>query len=270
VVDSSTTSRARGADGTINVLRRGPAAVVEISNPSRLNALSWPMATSLDEKIRDLGLDEECRAIVLCGAGSSFCSGFDLASEDLGTDTAHKATLRQDAFNKIVLAVREVSVPVIAVVSGKAAGGGMALALAADIRIVERDAQFIPSFVRLGLTGEMGITYLLPRIVGWDRAAEILLTGRAIDATEAARIGMATEVVETGTGMIAASELIGSIARLTAGSTRQTKTLLNMSLDAHSLRHQIDHEGRTQLYLSQSSEFKDAVASFVTRRPAAD
>jgi enoyl-CoA hydratase len=253
--------------GEIRSYQLDGASVLEIANPSRRNALSTEMTVELERRVAALGADAGTRVIVLVGADGAFCSGFDLSSADLGADTVMDKTLRQEVFNRIVVTIRRSPVPVVALVAGTAAGAGMALALAADIRIAEAGARFIPSFVRLGLSAEMAVTYLLPRMVGWDHAAEILLTGREVGAHEAQQLGLVWSLAEPGDGMNVVATLVARIAALAPGSTRGTKALLNSSLEATSLEQQVQHEGRTQLLLSTGGDFAEATSAFFEKRP---
>jgi enoyl-CoA hydratase len=157
--------------------------------------------------------------------------------------------------------------PVIAAVNGVAAGGGFALALAADIRIIEPDARFNAAFVKIGASGgDMGSSFFLPRIVGWERAAELLLTGRFVDAEEAIRIGLALRLVGRGESVSAAMQLAHEICANAPLSTRMTKSLLNQSMDGASLEQTIELENRTQILISRTADFAEGVRAFAEKR----
>ncbi|HUK30067.1 MAG TPA: enoyl-CoA hydratase [Candidatus Acidoferrum sp.] len=179
------------------VTRVDDVLTLTMNRPDRLNALDAELATGLVEALKQASKDPTVRAIVLTGAGRGFCSGGDLkllrdarargAGEDL------KAILH--AGSEIVLTMGLMPKPVIAAVNGPAAGAGMNLALACDIRIASEHAQFAQSFARVGLVPNFGGTWLLPRLVGPGRAAELFMTGDTLDAEDAQRMGIVDHVV---------------------------------------------------------------------------
>jgi enoyl-CoA hydratase len=253
--------------------RSGPVATITLNRPDRLNALSPALVRRLRLLLLDIKEDPTCRVVVLTGAGRGFCSGADLKAEREGRDwpgppRGHVQTgwSMQESFAEVPWLLRRLPQPVIAVVNGVAAGGGMSLACAADIRYAEAGARFIPSFVRIGVSAEMGVTYLLPRLVGWDRAAEILYTGREVDAGEAERIGLVTHLVGAGAGVAAARELAEQMTALAPATTRLTKSLLGMSMET-TFQQQVELENRTQIMLGETGDYAEAVAAFAERRP---
>jgi enoyl-CoA hydratase len=174
----------------------------------------------------------------------------------------------QEAFGDLPWLLRRIPQPVIAVVNGVAAGGGMSLACAADIRIAEPAASFIPSFVRIGVSGEMGCTFFLPRLIGWDRTAELLYTGRQVTAEQARDLGLVTHLTGPGEGLAKAHELAAEMAKLAPATTRLTKSLLNLSMEGATLQQQIELENRTQIMLGETDDYAEAIAAFAERREA--
>lgn len=260
-----------GADELL-IDRSGPVVTLTMNRPARLNALSPALVRRLRAALLELKDDAACRVAVLTGAGRSFCSGADLKDEQAGRNwpgppRGHVQTgwSMQEAFSELPWLMRRIPQPVIAVVNGVAAGGGMSLACAADIRLAEPGARFIPSYVRIGVSAEMGVTYLLPRLVGWDHAAEILYTGREIGAAEADQLGLVTRVVGAGEGLAAAAALAGQITELAPASTRLTKSLLAMSMET-TFQQQVELENRTQIMLGETADYAEAVAAFAERR----
>ena len=174
---------------------------ITLNRPERLNAMNAALIAELHDALADIAADRACRVVVLTGAGRGFCAGLDLGgygdapgSEDLDRVGATFAT--QTHIAALVPRLRSLPQPVIAAVNGPAAGGGLALALASDIRIAATSARFNVAFVRLGLSGcDIGVSWLLPRLIGASRAWELMLTGRIIDADEADRIGLVLRVV---------------------------------------------------------------------------
>jgi enoyl-CoA hydratase len=169
----------------------------------------------------------------------------------------------------LVPKMRSLPQPVVAAVNGAASGGGLALALASDVRVASASARFNVAFVRIGLSGcDIGVSWLLPRLIGASRAFELLLTGRLIDATEADRIGLVSRVVPDPD--VVASAL--DTARLIVGNSpfgvRMTKEVMWSQLEIGSLHAGIDLENRTQVLSSFTGDLTEAMAAFMEKRPA--
>jgi len=248
--------------------------LITLNRPDRLNALSLEMVEELTILFRQLQEREEIRVIILTGEGRGFCSGADLkdgfqkreAAIVLSSATTHLVKV-QKKYANLVLEMRRIPQPIIAAVNGPAAGGGMCLALAADVVIAGPQATFIPSFINIGLSGgEMGTTYFLPRMVGSARAAEILLTGRGVGAVEAERIGLVSRLVEEGRLM----ETALAIARLMLAKSpmglRLTKEALNQNLTAPSLEAAVELENRNQSMGCCSPDFIRALEAFSQKK----
>jgi enoyl-CoA hydratase len=174
----------------------------------------------------------------------------------------------QQRIASLVPALRGLRIPVIAAVNGPAAGGGLALTLAADVRIAAVSARFNVAFVRIGLSGcDIGVSWLLPRLIGASRAFELMLTGRLIDAAEADRIGLVTRVVPDGELMDAAMDTARLICANSPAGIWMTKEVMWSQLEVGSLRAGIDLENRTQILTSFTEDMAEAVAAFMERRP---
>jgi 2-(1,2-epoxy-1,2-dihydrophenyl)acetyl-CoA isomerase len=170
---------------------------ITLNRPERLNAVDPILADELPRALGDASRDDGVRVVVITGAGRGFCSGLDLSEPPRLPDATLPDRLDPLAWvGRWVLAVRDCEKPVIAAVNGAAAGAGFGLALAADVRLVAAGARMTAGYVRRALSPDAGVSYTLPRIVGLARAAEILLTGREVDATEAAAIGLAAAVYD--------------------------------------------------------------------------
>ena len=179
--------------------RDGAVATVTLNRPDRLNAMSLAMVEHVRAVLESLAADAETRAVVLTGAGRGFCAGgdmSDLASGGSGDTLARPGGLTAlvRSCTTIAETLRSMPKAVVAAVNGPCAGAGMSLACAADVRIASADAVFTTAFVAAGQTGDYGLAWTLPRLVGGGRARELLLTGRRVDAVEAARIGLVEEV----------------------------------------------------------------------------
>jgi enoyl-CoA hydratase len=252
-----------------------PAAgigLITLNRPKRLNAISLEMVDelySLYDQLHDL---TDVRVLILTGAGRGFCSGADLKDERMMSEeglalfasaAVHLEAIQQK-FAGIIPGLRRLPQPVIAAVNGPAAGGGMCMALAADIIIAGPDAAFTPSFINIGLSGgELGTTYFLPRMVGSARASEILMTGRTVDAQEADKIGLISRLVKADQVMPAAMETARILLSKTPLGLRLTKTAIRQNLNTSSLEDAIELENRNQSICCCTPEFFNAVATFV-------
>jgi enoyl-CoA hydratase/carnithine racemase len=244
-----------------------------LSRPDKLNALTQPLVTELHGHLRDLAADLTCRVIVLTGAGRGFCAGLDLGgfgtmpgTEEFGR--SHKTWATQRAIAALVQEIRRLPQPVIAAVNGPAAGGGLALVCACDIRIASSAAVFSTSFIRIGVTGcDIGTSWLLPRLVGAARAHELMLTSRRFDAAEALRIGLVTDVAapEALTGRV--SDTVDALLQAPPLSLSLTKQGMWLALEIPSFDAMVEVENRQQVLTSATEDAAEAMASYTGRRP---
>lgn len=261
--------------GLVLVDRPWPeVTVVTLNQPDKLNALSFAMVDELHAALDAIQLDNACRVVVLTGAGRGFCSGLDLtsiegSSTSAGTTGPRAGMLSQSHIAALPLQLRALQQPVIAAVNGPAYGGGMALALACDIRLAAPEARFCSQFVKLGLGGcDIGISYTLPRLVGASRAFELLLTARTVDADEAARIGLVAQVTAPDESvMTRALELATAICEYSPFGVAMTKEVMWSNLDAPSFEAAVHLENRTQILASTGGEVMEAAAAFREKRP---
>ncbi len=246
--------------------------VVTLDNPSRLNSMSFALVTDLYGAVATVAADNDCRVVVLTGAGRAFCSGLELehaglppGAEDLGR---HRMGLRaMEYMGGIVPALRNLPQPVIAAVNGPAYGGGMCLTLGADVRLAGRSAVFCGAGITNGLTGcELGVSWLLPRAVGTSRSNEILLTGRKVDAVEAERIGLVSRVVDDGELIDRAVAMAVDMTALSPLGLTLTKDTLWGALEVGSLQTAVDLENRTQLLAGFTGNLTEAAAAFKEKR----
>jgi len=246
---------------------------ITLHRPDRLNALNAELVGELHEALDALAGDRSCRAVVLTGAGRGLCAGLDLhgygpAPQAAGVGRVEDTFAIQTHIAALVPRLRALPQPVIAAVNGAASGGGLALALASDIRIASASARFNVAFVRLGLSGcDIGVSWLLPRLVGASRAWELMLTGRIIDAAEADRIGLVLEVVPDQDLLDAALRTARLIAANSPWGVRMTKEVMWSQLEVASLQAGIDLENRTQVLSSMTADMREAVAAFLEKRP---
>jgi enoyl-CoA hydratase len=247
--------------------------LLTLNRPERLNAMTAELIGELHDALDSADTDRSCRVVVLTGAGRGFCAGLDLngygaPSGPRETGRVESGLATQKDIARLVPRLRAMSQPVIAAVNGPAAGGGLALALASDIRIAAASARFNVAFVRLGLSGcDIGVSWLLPRLLGASRAWELMLTGRIIDAEEADRIGLVLRVVPDDGLLDEALETAGLIAANSPWGVRMTKEVMWSQLEVSSLQAGIDLENRTQILSSFTGDMGEAVAAFLEKRP---
>lgn len=243
-------------------------ALLTLSRPERLNAMSYELVADLHAALDEVHADRSCRVVVLTGAGRGFCSGLDLkevptapGTEHLGRAEAGMAV--QQHIATLVPHLRSLRQPVIAAVNGPAAGGGLALALACDVRLASTSARFNVAFIKVGLSGcDIGVSWLLPRLIGASAAFELLLTGRLIDAEEARRVGIVSRVVADGEVVDAALDVADEIAANSPLGVWMTKEVMWSQLEVGSLQAGIDLENRTQLLCSTSGAMDERVRAF--------
>jgi enoyl-CoA hydratase/carnithine racemase len=248
--------------------------VLTLNRPEQLNALSLPLVEELCGFFSSVRDDYQTRVIIMRGAGSAFCAGADLkdarerVAEEAFTSPQAKYKFQQ-MFGNIVVQMREAPQPLIAAVHGPAVGGGLSIALACDTRIAGESARFSAAFIRIGVTaGDMGASYFLPRLVGLSRAAEILYTGRFIDAATADRIGLVSCVVPDDKLDEEAMELARDMVRNSPFGLRLSKELLNQNIDAPSLTTAIHLENRSQALCLLTEDCMEGILAFLQKREA--
>jgi enoyl-CoA hydratase len=279
---SSDTDHDRSDDEVVHLeafAAEGPDAgirILTLDRPERLNAMSPALIDQLHERLAELRADATARVVVLTGAGRGFCSGLDLQDAsptglagNEGRGRMQRGMDVQQRIASLVPALRSLRIPVVAAVNGAAAGGGLALALASDIRIAAASAKFNVAFVKLGLSGcDIGVSWLLPRWIGASRAFELMLTGRMVLADEAERIGLVSRVVADDELIDAALETARLICANSPTGIWMTKEVMWSQLEVASLTAGIDLENRTQILTSFTDDMHEAVGAFLERRPA--
>jgi enoyl-CoA hydratase/carnithine racemase len=243
---------------TLEVPRAG-VALLRLNRPGRLNAIDQVMRDELRHTLAALADDTAVRAVVLTGAGRGFCSGIDVrdfGAAMVAADAPAIDRMRfQESMAALPTAVRALPQPVIAAINGPCVGAGLALCLAADIRICSTAATFGNAAILLGLSGaEMGMSYHLPRIVGTSVAADWMLTGRTVSATEADRRGLVSQLVEPDALVDRALELAAATAELAPLGVALTKRALQVNTDAGDLSAAMELENRNQVLAHATEE----------------
>jgi enoyl-CoA hydratase len=253
---------------------RPHVALVTLNRPERMNSMAFDVMVPLKEVLENLTYDNSVRVVVLTGAGKGFSSGADHKSAGSvphvqGLTRPTYALRSMQILDDVILALRRLHQPVIAAVNGAAIGGGLCLALAADIRVAAHGAYFRAAGINNGLTAsELGLSYLLPRAIGSSRAFEIMLTGRDIDAEEAERIGLVSRQVPDDQLLETCYDLAERIAAFSRPGVELTKRTLWSGLDAASLEGHMQAEGLGQLFVRLlTGNFEEAVAARAEKRP---
>jgi enoyl-CoA hydratase/carnithine racemase len=255
---------------TLAITRPSPDVVVAyLDRPDRLNAITFEMFAELTRLQAMVEADDAVRVLVLTDTGRAFCAGLDLDEAATMPDMPAATMLtEQEGWADSIAGFHRMSKPVIAAVNGAAAGAGMGLALAADIRVATPTARFNAAFVRIGLSGgDVGTSYFLPRLVGLGRATEILLTGRFMGADEALAIGLMIAVVGPNDLLDHALEIARTICGNTPTGMKMTKRVLAANVDAPSLTAALDMENRNQVLATRTDDMTEALAAFRAKRP---
>ena len=246
------------------VARKAGFHRLTLNRPDKLNAFDPALHAALMAALNAADADSNCRALLLTGAGRGFCAGADLQStaseEDLGT-------VLERTFNPLIRRIRALRLPVICAVNGVAAGAGANVALACDIVLAGRSAQFIQSFIRIGLLPDAGGSWLLPRLAGAARARGMAMLGEPVTAEQALAWGMIWQVADDATLLAEAEALTARLA------TQPTATLglIKRALDAagtNTLDAQLDLERDLQRSAGQGADFAEGVQAFLAKRPA--
>ncbi|MBJ21314.1 MAG: enoyl-CoA hydratase [bacterium] len=248
-------------------------ALVTLNRPERRNALAMDLVIELTEEMKRLRHDRDTRVVVLNGAGQGFCAGADLVQDGDRPPGAEGMTelgfiyRMQEHIAEMMIAVHELPKPVIAAVHGAAVGGGLALALASDMRVAADTAKFGSVFIKVGLSScDVGTSYFLPRLVGPGRAFELMTTGRHFDASEAFEMGLVQSVVAEGKEIEKALETARLIVQNNEYGVWMTKSGMWTNLDAPSLRHAMELENRTQVLGTFTGNMTEAMQAFREKR----
>jgi 2-(1,2-epoxy-1,2-dihydrophenyl)acetyl-CoA isomerase len=247
-------------------------AWIRLNRPDKLNALTTRLARETLDALATAGDDDAIRSVVITGEGRGFSAGQDL-TEFMGTAGAGEATTLDVAehlrsgYNRMITAIVELPLPVVAGINGVAAGAGLSLALACDLRIACEAARFVQAFVKIGLVPDSGSNWLLPRAVGYAKALELSISGDLVDAAEALRIGLVHRVVPAEEFQQALTAAATSLAKGPTRAIGETKALMGEALGS-SLTATLEREALAQARLAASPDFAEGVAAFLQKREA--
>jgi len=248
----------------VETSREGAVLTITLNRPDVLNALNSAAHKALGAALKEARADD-VRAVVLTGAGRGFCVGQDLT--EFRDEAGDIGSRLRGNYHPTIKAIRALEKPVIAAVNGAAAGAGLSLACACDLRIASDQATFVPAFVNIGLVPDSGGTFFVTRLVGQARAFEWLCSGRRLTAAEAEQWGVVSEVVQADALTTRAAELARELAALPTRAIGMTKRLLDRAPTA-GLDHQLEWEAQLQTAATRTDDFREGVAAFLEKRPA--
>lgn len=235
-----------------------------LNRPSVFNSFNREMAFALQRELDEAEKDSSVRAIIITGEGKAFCAGQDLA-EATDPNGPELKSIVKDHYNPIIERIRNIEKPIIGAVNGIAAGAGANIALACDIVIAKKSAAFIQAFSKIGLIPDSGGTFFLPRIIGFQKAAALIMTGDKVSADEAATLNMIYKAVEDESFEYEVTSLAEKLAQLPTKGLGLTKRALNQSL-TNSLTEQLAVEEELQTIAGQTYDFNEGVNAFLEKR----
>ena len=248
----------------IQFAKIGAIGKITLNRPDKYNAFVRGMALELQKKLDECRSDKTIRCIIISGSGKAFCAGQDLKeATDPNGPTIEEIV--QQHYNPIIKKIREIEIPVIAAVNGVAAGAGANVALACDIVVAAKSASFIQAFSKLGLIPDSGGTYFLPRLIGIQKAAALMMTGEAVSAEKAETLGMIYAVYEDSEFETSAMKLADTISSMPTKGLGYTKKLLSQTFN-NSLEDQLSLEAETQALSASSKDHQEGIKAFMEKR----
>lgn len=244
--------------------QKGQSLLITLNRPDKFNSFNREMALLLLEVLDRADKDANVRAIVITGAGKAFCAGQDLA-EAIDPNGPGIDRIVNEHYNPIITRIRHIEKPIIAAVNGVAAGAGANIALACDIVFAARSASFIQAFSKIGLVPDSGGTFTLPRLVGWQLASALMITGDKATAEEALQYGMVYKVFDDNALLDQAMVNAAHVAAMPTKAIGFTKRLLNSSA-SNTLQQQLEMEGQLQVKAAGSYDYKEGVNAFLEKR----
>lgn len=244
---------------------QGAVACITLNRPEKFNSFCREMALDLQQALRDAENNPSIRAILLTGNGKAFCAGQDLAEaiEDNGISLLQ---IVEEHYNPIIMQLRSIEKPIVVAVNGVAAGAGANIALAGDVVVAAESASFIQAFSKIGLIPDSGGTFILPRLIGWQRASALMMLGDKVSAAEAAQMGMIYKFFPDAELANSAMQLAETLASLPTVGLGLTKRLLNESAAGNDLGQQLEREADIQVQASETFDFQEGVNAFLEKR----
>ena len=248
----------------INTISENGVLTITLNRPEVFNSFNKEMAISLQNILNEAEKNEIIRAIVLTGEGKAFCAGQDLA-EATDPNGPELQTIVRDHYNPIILKLRSIEKPIIAAVNGVAAGAGANIALACDLVLAKESASFIQAFSKIGLIPDSGGTFMLPRLVGMQKALALMITGEKVGAKQAESMNMIYKSIEDDLFEEEVKKLAIGLANMPTKGIGLTKRAVNQSWE-NTLQDQLDLEELLQTEAGQTADFKEGVQAFLEKR----
>jgi 2-(1,2-epoxy-1,2-dihydrophenyl)acetyl-CoA isomerase len=243
----------------------GAVAIIRLNRPDKLNAFTREMAFEMQQCLDEAASLKEVRAVLITGTGKGFSAGQDLAEiTEPGGPTM--AQILSEHYNPIIRKIRSMAKPVIAAVNGVAAGAGANIALCCDIVLACHSASFVQAFSKIGLIPDSGGTFFLPRLIGWQKASALMMTGDKISATEAETMGMIYQVIADDQFEEKIRQFVSKIAAMPTHGLALTKHALNYSLSSN-YEGQLILEDELQQKAALTYDYREGVESFIQKRP---
>ena len=249
---------------TVLLQKENGVGYITLNRPETYNSYNRDMALTLQAHLDDCAADDEVRCIYITGAGKGFCSGQDL-SEAMSPSPEDFERMVREHYNATILRMRNIEKPIIAAVNGVAAGAGANLALACDIIVSNNSASFIQAFSKIGLIPDSGGTYFLPRLVGMQRAAALMMTAEKVSGPDAVAMGMIYKAFADDTFEAESKKIATNLAQMPTKGIGLTKRLLNNTYN-NSLEEQLDMEKSVQMQAGATYDFKEGVHAFLEKR----
>ena len=237
---------------------------IRLNRPEVFHSFNTAMTQALQAALVECDTNDEVRSVLLTAEGKAFCAGQDL-KETLGENAKSVPEIVEDNYNPIILKIKELSKPIVAAVNGVAAGAGANIALACDIVVAKESATFIQAFSKIGLIPDCGGTYNLPRLIGLQRAAGLMMTGDKVTAKEAMEMGMIYKAYPDADFEVEVAKLMQKLAAMPTKALHYTKQLLNVSYQSN-LQEQLAHEAKYQQQAANTEDFKEGVSAFIEKR----
>ena len=255
---------------TIQLEMREAVGIITLNRPASLNALTTEVGQEFKSAVAEVQ-GSGARAVVITGAGRAFCAGGDLREMQKIAEREGKVEAFFDEplqlLNECILLIRRASIPFIAAVNGAASGGGCNFALACDLVVAGESARFNQAFVKIGLVPDCGGTFILPRLVGWKRAAQLMMTGEVVTAGRALEMGMINAVVPDDELLARALAMAEQLAQAPTAAIGRIKELLELSA-TNDYGGQLEIEREKQIQSGLTKDFREGVAAFIEKRPA--
>jgi 2-(1,2-epoxy-1,2-dihydrophenyl)acetyl-CoA isomerase len=244
--------------------QQGGVLLITLNRPDVLNSFNGPMARLLHAELDRAGSDASVRCVVLTGAGRAFCAGQDL-SEAIDPSGPGITKIVEEHYNPIILGIRKIDKPVIAMVNGVAAGAGANIALACDLVIAAHSASFIQAFSKIGLIPDSAGTFFLPRLIGWQKATALMMTGEKVSAEKAEQMNMIYKAVPDDQLLNEVMQLANQLSQMPTRALGYTKRLLEHSFTAD-LQTQLGHEAAYQEKAASTEDYREGVEAFIAKR----